>query len=146
MAERASTPPPQGYQDASGGILATTILVTVIAIVLLILRLATRIWIVKRVGWDDWTILFAVLGHPIGMALVIVQISYGLGKPVYYLTDHQYREFMKYAYGEWLQVMFAGHIRFLLTYSLHNVDFCNSDVYQSVDMLVSPSNYCHQTV
>ena len=44
------------------------------------------------------------LGHPIGMALVIVQLSYGFGRPAYYLTPHQFREFSKYAYGEWLQV------------------------------------------
>ena len=104
MADRSMTPPPQGDQDKSGGLLATTILVTVISVMLMIFRLLTRIFIVKRVGWDDWTILFAVLGHPIGMALVVVQINYGLGRPVYYLTDHQYQEFMKYAYGEWLQV------------------------------------------
>ena len=103
MSQRSTTPPPQGDQDVSGGLLATTIFVTVIAIVLLALRFATRIWIVKRVGWDDWTILFAVLGHPIGMSLVVVQLSYGFGRPVYYLSDHQYREFTKYAYGEWLQ-------------------------------------------
>lgn len=41
------------------------------------------------------------------MALVIVQIAYGFGRPAYYLTPHQYREFSKYAYGEWLQVMKA---------------------------------------
>ncbi|KAG8530575.1 uncharacterized protein KY384_005078 [Bacidia gigantensis] len=103
MSGRATTPPPQGDVNVSGGLLATTILVTVISILLLAARFATRIWIVKRVGWDDWTILLAVLGHPIGMALVVVQIGYGLGRPVFYLTEHQFQEFMKYAYGEWLQ-------------------------------------------
>ncbi len=44
------------------------------------------------------------LGHPIGTALVVVQLSYGFGRPAYYLTPHQFREFSKYAYGEWLQV------------------------------------------
>ncbi|KAL9130807.1 MAG: hypothetical protein Q9217_001110 [Psora testacea] len=101
--ERPTSPPPQGDVDQSGGLLATTILVTCLAIIFFALRFATRIWIVKRVGWDDWTILFAVLGHPIGMALVIVQIAYGFGRPAYYLTDHQFQQFMKYAYGEWLQ-------------------------------------------
>ena len=48
------------------------------------------------------------LGHPIGMALVIVQISYGFGRPAYYLTPHQFQEFMKFAYGEWLQVHLSG--------------------------------------
>ena len=104
MAGKSVNPPPQGDVDDSGGLLATTILVTVISVVLVALRFATRIWIVKRVGWDDWTILFACLGHPIGMALVVVQIYYGFGRPAYYLTEHQFLEFMKYSYGEWLQV------------------------------------------
>ena len=44
------------------------------------------------------------LGHVIGTPLVIVQVTYGFGKPAYYMTAHQYQEFSKYAFGEWLQV------------------------------------------
>lgn len=40
--EKPQVPPPGGYQNLSGGILATTILVTVLSIVLLTLRFATR--------------------------------------------------------------------------------------------------------
>ena len=72
MVSQPTTPPSQGDKNASAGLLATTILVTVLSIILVILRFATRIWLVKRVGWDDWCILFACLGHPIGMALVVV--------------------------------------------------------------------------
>lgn len=59
MVSQPKTPPPFGDKNASAGILATTILTTVLSIVLVTLRFATRIWIVKRVGWDDWCILFA---------------------------------------------------------------------------------------
>ena len=38
------------------------------------------------------------------MGLITVQIDLGFGRPGYYLTQHQYQEFMKYSYGEWLQV------------------------------------------
>ena len=38
------------------------------------------------------------------MGLITVQIKYGFGRPAYYLTEHQFQEFMKYSYGEWLQV------------------------------------------
>ena len=44
------------------------------------------------------------LGQLIGMALVVVEIAYGFGRPGYYLTPHQFQEFLKYTYGEWLQV------------------------------------------
>lgn len=103
MVSQPQTPPPFGDKNASAGLLATTLLMTILSIIFVTLRFATRIWIVKRVGWDDWCILFACLGHPIGAALVVVQISYGFGRPAYYLTPHQFQEFSKYAYGEWLQ-------------------------------------------
>jgi hypothetical protein len=65
--------------------------------------MATRIWIVRSVGWDDYTILFATLGIIIGCGLVVVQVHYGLGRHKFYLTKWQYIEFEKYSYGEWIQ-------------------------------------------
>ena len=44
------------------------------------------------------------LGQVLGMALVVAEIEYGYGRPAYYLTAHQFQEYLKYAYGEWLQV------------------------------------------
>ena len=44
------------------------------------------------------------LGTTIGMGLVIAEVAYGYGRPAYYLTPHQFQEFSKYIYGEWLQV------------------------------------------
>lgn len=44
------------------------------------------------------------LGQTIGMGLVIAEVAYGYGRPAYYLTPHQFQEFLKYVYGEWLQV------------------------------------------
>ena len=38
------------------------------------------------------------------MGLISVQLEYGFGRPGYYLTEQQLRVFMKYSYGEWLQV------------------------------------------
>ncbi|KAL9000517.1 MAG: hypothetical protein Q9169_000810 [Polycauliona sp. 2 TL-2023] len=38
-----------------------------------------------------------------GAAVVFVQVHYGFGRPAWYLTDHQVREFLKYNYGEWIQ-------------------------------------------
>lgn len=59
MVSQPKTPPSFGDKNAAAGLLATTILVTVLCIILVTLRFATRIWIVKRVGLDDWCILFA---------------------------------------------------------------------------------------
>lgn len=52
-------PPLEGNQDkAPAIIIVATILVTLTTLFVLV-RFAVRIWIVKAVGWDDWTILFA---------------------------------------------------------------------------------------
>ena len=40
------------------------------------------------------------------MGLISVQLEYGFGRPGYYLTDEELKVFMKYSYGEWLQVNF----------------------------------------
>ncbi|KAL8825427.1 MAG: hypothetical protein Q9170_007794 [Blastenia crenularia] len=101
--QKPQHPPDIGNADRSGGILATSILALVLVLIFIALRFATRIWLVKRVGWDDWCIVFAGFGHIIGMGLIAKQIGYGFGRPAYYLTEHGLQEFMKYAYGEWLQ-------------------------------------------
>lgn len=44
------------------------------------------------------------LGFPLGAALDVAEVLYGFGRPAYYSTQHQFQEFSKYAYGEWLQV------------------------------------------
>lgn len=57
--EKPSTPPAIGDVDRSGGLLATSILALTLVLIVIALRFATRIWLVKRVGWDDWCIIFA---------------------------------------------------------------------------------------
>lgn len=100
----SSGPPPHnGDENRQGGILATTFIVTIIACMAVALRMGTRMWIVRSVGWDDYTILLAAFGIIIGSGLVVVQIHYGLGRHKHYLTEWQYIEFEKYSYGEWIQ-------------------------------------------
>ncbi|KAL8668836.1 MAG: hypothetical protein Q9168_006550 [Polycauliona sp. 1 TL-2023] len=98
-------PSPNGDENRQGGILVTTFVVTVLASVLVAFRMATRIWIVKNVGWDDYTILFATIGIVIGCGLVVVQVHYGLGRHKIYLSadGNDFLQFTKYAYIEWIQ-------------------------------------------
>ena len=103
MGAPAASPPSNGDENRQGGILATTFIVTVIASITVALRMITRTWIVRGVGWDDYTILFATIGIIIGCGLVVVQVHYGFGRHKFYLTEWQYIEFTKYAYGEWIQ-------------------------------------------
>ena len=59
MVSQPKTPPAFGDKNDSTLVLVTVILVTALCTVLVLLRFLTRIWIVKRVGWDDWCIMFA---------------------------------------------------------------------------------------
>ena len=89
--------------NRGGGIIATTVITSFLESTAVALRLATRIWIVRSVGWDDYTILSAAIGKIIGSGLVIVQVHYGFGRHMNDLSHWQYIEFMKYSYGKWIQ-------------------------------------------
>ena len=89
--------------NQGGGIIASEVITTFLASFTVALRFATRIWIVRNVGWDDYSILFAAFGKIIGAGLVFVEVHYGFGRHEVELTRWQYTEFMKYSYGEWIQ-------------------------------------------
>lgn len=90
-----------GNQQA--GILASVLINSVIAAIVVLLRIVTRIRLVRNVGWDDYTIVAAVIGHMCGLSIVIIEVHYGFGKHRDYLTEVQYTEFLRYSYGEWIQ-------------------------------------------
>ena len=47
--------------------------------------------------------LFGQLGNLIGAVLDFVQVHNGLGRPQYYLSEHQVHEVGKISYGQWMQ-------------------------------------------
>ncbi|KAL9580326.1 MAG: hypothetical protein Q9212_004563 [Teloschistes hypoglaucus] len=98
-----SAPPTSGDTNFTQGIILLTVIPTTISALVAGLRCVTRAWIVKSWGWDDYTIVFAIFGTSIGMALDFVQVHYGFGRHKQYLTPHQLQEFQKYTYGEWIQ-------------------------------------------
>lgn len=91
------------YDNRGGGILATTVLTSFLACMVVALRWLTRLRIVRNIGWDDYTILFASFGEIIASGLVIVEVHYGFGRHKIDLSEWHYIEFMKYSYGEWIQ-------------------------------------------
>lgn len=93
----------QGVANDGAGLIATTVTVSVLASTVVALRLATRIWIVRSVGWDDYTIICAAFGIIVSTGLVIVEVHYGFGRHKTDLSHWQFIEFMKYSYGEWIQ-------------------------------------------
>ena len=89
--------------NQGGGIIASETITTFLTCLTVALRFATRIWIVRNVGWDDYTILCAVFGKIIGTGIVTREVHYGFGRHRIELTRWQYTEFLKYSYGEWIQ-------------------------------------------
>ncbi|KAI4177643.1 MAG: hypothetical protein LQ343_000106 [Gyalolechia ehrenbergii] len=84
-------------------IIALTAFFLAIVIIVLALRIFTRVWLVHSFWWDDATIILAVLGTTIGAALDFVEVHYGFGTHQRFLTPHELEQFRKYTYGEWIQ-------------------------------------------
>ena len=75
----ASPPPSPGEGNLQPGIIVTTLIVTVLVDTVVALRLVTRKWIVKSIGWDDWTIIMAAVSpraYIIQKLALTVQCSY----------------------------------------------------------------------
>ena len=53
--------PPDGDVNLGPGNVETIIVLMTVSIIVVALRFATRIWIVKSVWWDDWAILLALV-------------------------------------------------------------------------------------
>lgn len=109
-------PTANGDENRQGGLIATAIVLTVLASVVVALRMITRIWIVRNVGWDDYTIVCAAIGKIVGCGLLIVRVHYGFGRHKVYLIQWQVIEGSKYSYGEWIQGF--------QTLMLHKISIC----------------------
>ncbi len=91
----------QGNWGYPINVLTTFFLVLVILV--LCLRIFTRVWIVHAFWWDDFTIILAVLGNTIGAGLDFVEVHNGFGRHQHFLSPHDLQQFKKYTYGEWIQ-------------------------------------------
>ena len=56
-------PPPDGAQDRSAVVAGMVIGALTLSIVSVALRMIARKFLLKNVGWDDWTIVAAVVIH-----------------------------------------------------------------------------------
>ncbi|PVI02161.1 hypothetical protein DM02DRAFT_653786 [Periconia macrospinosa] len=75
-----------------------------LGILVLFARLYTRIFIVRKLGWDDLCIVLAVILSVIMSALVTVEVSYGFGRHVAYVSPSSLIHALKYF---WLSSPFA---------------------------------------
>lgn len=113
-----------GNQNRTGEILRASIGFLVVSFILVMLRLYTRLFLIKSARWDDWTIFLAMvlsslfglgmylltstkLGSLIGAGLVVPEIRNGFGRHWQYLPNDQRQEYMRYTFGEWIQTFFT---------------------------------------
>ncbi|KAK4443032.1 hypothetical protein QBC34DRAFT_214792 [Podospora aff. communis PSN243] len=87
MSSPKDTPPPDGDADRGPVLLAVTIVTTMVALIVVALRMFVRVKIVKNVGWDDHTINAASFLAILVMIFEIISVSYGNGRHMYYLPD-----------------------------------------------------------
>ncbi|KAK0648212.1 hypothetical protein B0T16DRAFT_113643 [Cercophora newfieldiana] len=91
------TPPAGGDVDRGPVILAVTIVTTVLALIVVALRIWVRLKIVKNVGWDDYTIIGASFLAILVMIFEIISVAYGLGRHMYYLPHQDIIEASKWS-------------------------------------------------
>ncbi|KAL8992892.1 MAG: hypothetical protein Q9169_006757 [Polycauliona sp. 2 TL-2023] len=109
-------PPTSGDKDSGSIILAIDGLVFGISWSMVLLRLGTRAWITRNLGWDDATIFLAALTNSVGLAFYVCMVLYGLGRHIYYLSHYDFKMFLKWDYLDWIQA--------ILTLAISKISIC----------------------
>ncbi|KAI0544972.1 hypothetical protein F4679DRAFT_562986 [Xylaria curta] len=71
---------------------------------LLAMRIYTRAVIIKKIGWDDWTMVLAVALALVTGVIVTLMVHYGVGRHTVYLSEEQR---INAVYMIWLSVPFS---------------------------------------
>lgn len=74
MMTSSGTPSVDGDTTLGPGNVETIIVLLTVSIILVDLRFGTKIWIVRNVWWDDWTILLALVC--VKFSLVLYQAKF----------------------------------------------------------------------
>lgn len=65
-------PPPEGDVDEKTPILIYVVFLITATIAIVVLRFIVRKFITKTIGWDDWTILFALIRKRLRISFCLV--------------------------------------------------------------------------
>jgi hypothetical protein len=96
--------PPPPDEDRGDGILAWAWIIGAIGCILLGMRMYVRSVIVKTIGWDDITMIIAVILAIVTNIVTTLAVHYGVGRHALYLTDDQR---VNAVYMIWLAVPFS---------------------------------------
>ncbi|KAJ6012693.1 hypothetical protein N7522_003048 [Penicillium canescens] len=76
-----------GLPDVNQGwrILLATGITTFVALILVLARFYVRIFIIRNVGWDDYTMALTMLLSLCGFAIIVPEVQYGAGRHTVYV-------------------------------------------------------------
>ncbi|MCJ1366388.1 hypothetical protein MMC16_005516 [Acarospora aff. strigata] len=91
-------PPPGGRQTKGTTFLAIALTLTIIASIVVTVRVYIRIWVKRTFGWDDGLIIISLLLAVVSTAFNVPEVLAGYGQHLYYLSQHQLVEAVKWNY------------------------------------------------
>lgn len=96
----ASPPPAELSPDENKGYIINIIswIGVVISSLFVVLRLYSRAFIIRSLGWDDAIMVFAAILHIITVVLSTIAVSYGVGRHVYYLSNDDMTNSLYYVF------------------------------------------------
>ncbi|KAH7127010.1 hypothetical protein B0J11DRAFT_291617 [Dendryphion nanum] len=76
-------------------ILAATLTVTIVALITMVARLYVRVRMIKNMGWDDYTMIFAMLLCIAGQIIIIPEVRMGAGRHIQYIDPLDFQKAFK---------------------------------------------------
>ncbi|KAJ5483430.1 hypothetical protein N7530_002676 [Penicillium desertorum] len=68
-------------------IIIATAITTVAALITVLARFYVRVFLIRNVGWDDYTMALTMLLSVCGFAIIVPEVKYGAGRHVVYVQD-----------------------------------------------------------
>ncbi|KAL9639431.1 MAG: hypothetical protein Q9204_001090 [Flavoplaca sp. TL-2023a] len=102
--DRIGEPPAGGDENLGPTIIIINVIVFTASMLIIILRIFTRLCLTKNFGWDDVFMVLTGVLNVVGMGFVGTEVANGLGRKRYYLEPASYKKFLKYDYLDWVQV------------------------------------------
>ncbi|EDU44898.1 hypothetical protein PtrV1_04898 [Pyrenophora tritici-repentis] len=83
------------YENQGPTILASTLIVTIVAVLTTIARFHVRANMIRAMGWDDYVMLWTVVLCIVGQCIVIMQVVYGAGRHIEHIKPHDFSNGLK---------------------------------------------------
>ncbi|KAL2058661.1 hypothetical protein ABVK25_001391 [Lepraria finkii] len=94
-----SLQPPQGGRHNKGSaFLSVALVFTIIALMFVLARIYVRIWVKHAFGWDDGMVILSMLLALVSTSFNIPEVLAGYGQHLYYLSDGDIIESLKWNY------------------------------------------------